>query len=727
VVERSVLRIGDRVMFEGIEHQVVALSGNSVRLLSAANEPSVISAPYLQAAPDFAILGTGDAGRPPQVPPLGLLQTLPEPVLQAAREWERHLVEVETGLPLGAAEGTRPRPQYDPVLRSLAQREQAKAEELSAAGGKASARTVRRMRARYREQGLWGLVDTRYARRAKPTGNVDPRVVAAAAKVIDAQTDTSTGTKSRAIGQIKQALEEEYGPGVVPVPSRTTFYRLLEVLSVGKHTFGSAVTRRQTANRPEGAFTATIASRPGEQVQMDGTLLDVMAVMDNGVVDRPELVAAVDVATRTICAAVLRPVGAKAVDAALLLARMMVPEPMRPGWDQALAMSASRIPHARLVGIDTRLQLAAAKPVIIPDTVVIDHGKVFLSEVFLRAGDTLGISVQPAREQTGSDKAIMERTFESINTLFCQHVACYTGRDVTRRGKDVDQVDERAVWSLADLQELLDEWVIAGWQSRPHEGLRHPFTPDQPASPNDAYAALVAAAGYIPVALSGEDYIELLPVKWRAISEGGVQIDYRTYTCPELRTYSQYPSPIAAKGNKWEVHYDPYDVTRVWVRDHYQGGWIMAPWRHASMVAQPFADFTWRHARKIAARRGVDDSNETAVAVVLAALLQRAGQGPDPAEQAMARTRAARTVRNHLPPDLLPTLAGGTEPDGQVQEMAAEISAADIAEPLAEPVTAMVTGFADDQDTGDPEPLEGTVAGFGLFDPFSDDREGTAR
>jgi hypothetical protein len=140
-------------------------------------------------------------------------------------------------------------------------------------------------------------------------------------------------------------------------------------------------------------FTATIAARPGEQVQMDGTPLDVMAVMDDGVIGRPELVAAVDVATRTICAAVLRPVGAKAVDAALLLARMMVPEPMRPGWDQALAMSASRIPCRRLVSIDTRLELAAAKPVIVPDTVVIDHGKVFLSEVFLRAADTLGLSV----------------------------------------------------------------------------------------------------------------------------------------------------------------------------------------------------------------------------------------------------------------------------------------------------------------------------------------------
>ena len=89
-------------------------------------------------------------------------------------------------------------------------------------------------------------------------------------------------------------------------------------------------------------------------------------------------------------------------------------------------------------------------------------------------------------------KAIMERTFLSINTLFCQHVSGYTGRDVTRRGTDVA---DRAVWSLADLQELLDEWIVAGWQSRPHEGLRHPFTPDKAASPNEAYAALVAAAG----------------------------------------------------------------------------------------------------------------------------------------------------------------------------------------------------------------------------------------
>ena len=113
-------------------------------------------------------------------------------------------------------------------------------------------------------------------------------------------------------------------------------------------------------------FTPTLAARPGEQVQIDSTPIDVMVLLDDGVPVRADLTIAVDVATRTICAAVLRPVGTKAVDAALLLARMLVPEPMRPGWSAALRMSASRLPHARLLDIDARMELAAARPVIVP-------------------------------------------------------------------------------------------------------------------------------------------------------------------------------------------------------------------------------------------------------------------------------------------------------------------------------------------------------------------------
>lgn len=86
-----------------------------------------------------------------------------------------------------------------------------------------------------------------------------------------------------------------------------------------------------------------------------------MALLEDGVPGRVELTIALGVCTRTICAAVLRPGGTKAVDAVLLLARMLVPEPMRPGWPAALHIAASRIPHARLVNLDARLEHAAAK------------------------------------------------------------------------------------------------------------------------------------------------------------------------------------------------------------------------------------------------------------------------------------------------------------------------------------------------------------------------------
>jgi hypothetical protein len=392
----SVLRPGDWVTFDGGEHQVVALAGTAVRCRSAGGAESVVLASYLMTAPDFAVTGVEPL---PQMEPVGLLETLPESARAAAVQWQRHVVEVETGLPPGAEPGTATRSEYDPLSRTVVERAQAKADELGV-----SLRTVMDKRSRYARQGLWGLVDQRLVRVREATGRADARVVAAVRQVLDDQTQVSTGTRSRVIRRVVKLVEATHGEGVVPLPSRNTFYRLIDALSTGRHAFGSAVTRRQTANRPAGLFTPTFADRPGEQVQIDSTPLDVMVVLDSGVTARADLTIAVDVATRTICAAVLRPVGSKAVDASLLLARMLVPEPMRPGWSARLRMAASRMPHRQLLDIDARMEQAAAKPVVVPDTVVIDGGKVFISDTFIRACDRLGVSVQRSRPRTPTDK-----------------------------------------------------------------------------------------------------------------------------------------------------------------------------------------------------------------------------------------------------------------------------------------------------------------------------------
>ena len=156
LMRAAVLRPGDWVRYDGADHQVIALAGTSVRLRSAVGAESVVLVAYLMASPDFAVI---DGAPTPSVEPFGLLDSLPVKVLEQAREWERHIVEVETGLPPGALPGATPRAGFDPASTTIAERDQAKAAELGV-----SLRTVKTRRARYTQQGLWGLVDQRAVR-----------------------------------------------------------------------------------------------------------------------------------------------------------------------------------------------------------------------------------------------------------------------------------------------------------------------------------------------------------------------------------------------------------------------------------------------------------------------------------------------------------------------------------------------------------------------------------
>lgn len=93
---RGVLRLGDRVRFDGGEHTVVGLAGGAVRLAGDDGIDQVVLLTHLQAAADFAHLS---GGGPATLPPLGLLDAAPSAVVEQARWWQRHVVEVETGLP----------------------------------------------------------------------------------------------------------------------------------------------------------------------------------------------------------------------------------------------------------------------------------------------------------------------------------------------------------------------------------------------------------------------------------------------------------------------------------------------------------------------------------------------------------------------------------------------------------------------------------------------------
>jgi putative transposase len=631
------LAVGDGVGLRGSSYTITALAGGTVALAGVTGE--VLAIPVAELLTDASFTVVTARTRAP-LPARGVLEGLPAQVAARAQWWERHVSEVLTGVPAGSAPGTAAPAEYDPLRVSLRQRELSKVAELRAAGEPVSLATLGRMRRRYRSDGLLGLVDGRLRRGAG--GAVDERVITAIEKAVAGETDRSTGTVTRLRRRVAQSLAAEHGIDPAQVmPPRTTFYRLVGQISAGRHTFGCAPTRRSLAQRPDGPFGAVTVLRPGEWCPVDSTPLDVRVVLDDGLVDRAELTMMVDVATRTIAAAVLRP-ATKAVDASLLLARALTPEPMRPGWPDALRMSRSVLPHQRLVAIDERLAHAAARPVIVPETVVCDHGMVYLSQAFRAACRAMGVNFQPTHEGSPWEKGTVERAFASIASLFAQHVAGYAGRSVDRRGKNAGQ---DAAWSLAELQDLLDEWIVAHWQNRPHDGLRHPLTPGTALTPNEQYAALLEVAGYVPAPLAAGDYLELLPATWRVINAYGIKISRRTYDCQALNPYRGQASGIAAHKGRWEVHYDPYDVTRIWVRNHHDGGWITVPWTHLRTAPAPFGEAAWAQARDILARRGADHATESEIADAVDALLDRAGEGPAKSGPARRDRRVAARTR----------------------------------------------------------------------------------
>ncbi len=628
---RGRLGPGDRVRYDGIQYTVVGVSGTAVLLADANGVVDTVRISVLQSARDFKVIGR--ATNTP-VPAVGSLEGLPAAAVEQARWWEKHVLEVLRGLRPDAPVGSRPRPEYDPAVVSLSGREQAKTAELRAEGFSVSVRTVRRHRRRYEAEGLVGLVDRRVDRRTPVSGRAETAVVEAMRAAIAEATDASSRTASFVLWRTEQLLAA--GGHEVRLPSRRTLYRLFGKLAAGRHTTGSASTRRSLSNRPEGPFGQVAVSAPGEVMQIDSTPLDVLVVLDDGVVGRVELTGMIDVATRTVTAAVLRPT-TKSVDASVLLARTVTPEPMRPAWVEALRMSRSVLPHQRLLSIDERLEHAAARPVIVPETIVCDHGKVFISQNFRASCRFLGINFQPAHKGTPTDKPHIERMLESVATGFAQFAAGYTGANTERRGR---KIEDGPLWSMLALQELLDEWIIASWQNRPHDGLRDPASPGRAFTPNEKYAMLIEAAGYVPVALSGQDYIELLPARWQAINAYGIRINHRTYDGRALNPWRGQPSGVQARKNRWEIHYDPYDVSRVWVRDHCgDQGWLCATWTHLHRAPAPFGELAWDHIRK-----GLPQATEAEIADAVNALLQRAHRGPPESSAPAAPTRRDRRV-----------------------------------------------------------------------------------
>ncbi|KDA44892.1 Mu transposase C-terminal domain-containing protein [Frankia sp. BMG5.23] len=454
----------------------------------------------------------------------------------------------------------------------------------------------------------------------------------------------STPTQDLVLAAIEARLEQEHGPGVVPLPGRTRARALLRELSRGTSAFGGAKARREIAGRPVAPYGKLRAHRPGEYLLVDTTRLDVFA-MERVTLRwvQAELTVAMDRYDRCITGLRLTPVSTKAVDAAAVLFESVrpLPEPAA-GWVD-VRPPYHGVPGRVVVDVERLVDAAGAPllPSVAAETLVVDHGRIYLSEHLLSVCQRLGISVQPARVAQATDKAAVERFFRTLREQLLVALPGYKGPDVHHRGADVE---EQAFYFLDELEELIRQWVADCYHRQAHGGLVVPEVPGLAVSPLEMFAHGVARAGHLQVPARADLVFDFLAVEWRTIQHYGVEIGGLRYDGPALSPYRNRTSPhTGVHAGKWPIRVYADDVSRVYFQDPADQRWHVLRWEHADALGGPFSADALAYARQLAT--ATDRFPDTRRA--LARLLERwdAGLAGNRAERRMAVRLSERRLR----------------------------------------------------------------------------------
>lgn len=469
--------------------------------------------------------------------------------------------------------------------------QRAKAAELGV-----SERTIERWISGYRSSGLAGIADSRLLR--KRQSGVDPRWDAMCVRVLDELVTASTPTRNIVIDRINRTVEAEYGPGEVRIPSPSTAHRRLAVWSNGRHAFGSAKNRRSIANRPSGVYGRLRANRPGEFVVLDTTPLDVFAMEPVTLRWLPvELTVAMDVFTRCVVGAQLTPLSTKARDIANVLYQAATPGV--PNVDGIGLWPFHGIPGSLMVESALPADDASLSGCV-PETIVVDHGKQYLSEHVIGACARLGISIQPAIARKPTDKPTVERFFRTLRQSLLQHLPAYKGPDVYSRGENIER---DAFYYMTELEQIIREWIGSVYHHTKHDGLCIPSLPNERFSPIEMYEIGLARSGSLTLPARADLVYELLKVEWRTIQHYGVEVNGQRYDGEALNGFRNRKSPYhGAHAGLWPISIDASDVRFAYFRNPDTNQWSRLEWEHAHAIEAPFSQEAADYAKRVSVR-----------------------------------------------------------------------------------------------------------------------------
>lgn len=571
-------------------------------------------------------------------------------VLDQLQEGERlqvleraaHVREVLTGFRSGSPERAHdgePRRDYAPG-GPVEPKYAAKAMELGV-----HVRTVKQWVADFRRHGEAGLVLKRQQSGGAAAG-ADERWVETALEVMVEHTRESKPSRKMVIERTRARVIARYGPDAVRLPSQATAYRILAELECRHPLFRLSTKRnRDIADRPKGPYGKLRPTRPGEYLLMDSTRLDVFA-FDPLTLKwvQAELSVGMDWYTRCITGIRLTPVSTKAVDVSAVLFQSFRPRPAGRDWPRHAVWPEHGIPRTVLVDVEGATGPGLASPPLVPETLVVDHGKVYVSEHLTSVCRRMGISIQPARLRTGRDKGPVERYFRTLREGLLQVLPGYKGPDIHSRGENPE---DDAFFFLDELEAMIREWTAAVYHCRPHSSLVDPGLPGLRMSPAKMFEHGMARAGYIEAPRDRDLAFEFLQTKWRTVQHYGVEIGRRRYSgpgLPEPGIRSPYDGPVK---NGWPFQVDPDDVTKIYFRNPTTREWHTLTWEHAPSAEMPLSEDALTFARQLAASKYRFPDDRLAVAD----LLQRwnLGLGTTIAERRMALRLSREQAAIELP------------------------------------------------------------------------------
>lgn len=564
------VRVGERLWFDGRAWSIASVGAVSVRLVAADGQQRSAAVEELMQSASAADDSEETSARQ---------SVLGSIVLAGLTRRQRERLDREVAV-------------FSQLLNPLVDGDASVDVERAARELGTSTATARRRLNRFRDQGPSGLVDRRLL--GETRRSIDPRWDEACLSVMASYVAASNPSRQTIIRKANEAFLKEAPEG--SVPSRTSAYRRLVELDKGRYTFGEAKQRRSVAKRPQGVLGQLRPTRPGQYILMDGYRLDVFAM--EPVTMRwvnTELTVAMDLFDRSIKGIRLRPVAAKSADVASVLFQCLTPQVWGRGPE------ASKGPFA---GVPEHVVLGSEG--VFPDTIVIDHGKVYMSQHTMGACRRLGISIQPAIPNKPTDKPALERFFRTLRLSLLDQLEGYKGPNVYERGRDVEK---GAFYYVSELEQIIREWIGDIYHRSAHRGLRDPHLPHVDLSPEEMFNRGIEISGLLRLPAAEDLRFELLEVAWRKIHHYGIDIDGRRYDGEPLNPYRGRRSDHGgAHAGKWPFHVDVDDIRTVYFQDPENKSWHPLQWRLAPGITAPFskdaADYTRR--ASVLAQRHVD-------------------------------------------------------------------------------------------------------------------------